>query len=169
MPQDQPKTIEELLEKQNQNMNKNFDRLNEGITNLVKLISGGRLPTQPVHAVNGITQEQTSHEHINIVTALRSGTTLPKRGDDGPSLQNVRNTNDPGTPSVPLPDQSSDTYNRSGNSNRSIGTDPPIDRDVLTKDSNILPSTSNTPVTPKLVFDLKNKIRVSCKRKRRRE
>lgn len=52
---DQNSMIEQLFERQNQNINKNFDRLNEGITNLVKFMSEGHLPAQPVHSVDSNT------------------------------------------------------------------------------------------------------------------
>lgn len=86
-----PKTIEELFEQQSVNMNKNFERLNEGITNLVKLMSSGRFPAQPVHHIDGNTQGQSSNKEINAVTILRSGKTLLKRSEEGNDLNNFQN------------------------------------------------------------------------------
>lgn len=62
-------------------LDRNFDRLHEDISNLVKLMSMGRLPAQPVHYVDENTLEQSSIEHINAITALRSGKIIPKIGD----------------------------------------------------------------------------------------
>lgn len=74
------------------NMNKNFEHLNEGLTNLVKLMSSGRLPAQPMHHVDGNTHGQSSNEEINVVTVLRSGKTLPKRSEEGNDSNKFQNS-----------------------------------------------------------------------------
>lgn len=89
---DQGKSTDGYLEKMSKNMegmskdisgvNKNLTALNENIGNLVKLTNQGRLPAQPVHLMDNNQQGQSSNEHINAITELRSGKLLLKRGDE---------------------------------------------------------------------------------------
>lgn len=83
--------MEQLLECQSTNMNKNFDHLHEDINNFVKLMSGCNFPVQPFHSVDGHTPGKTLSEHVNDVTVLHSGKTIPKREDIVFNSKNAEN------------------------------------------------------------------------------
>lgn len=90
---DPPKTIEELLEQQSLNMDKNFDRLKDGIKNLVKLMGGGRLPAQPVHAINGNIQGQNlmSKSMSSLYYVVAKSCKRQKRSEEGNELNSSGN------------------------------------------------------------------------------